>query len=326
MKTAPATARWIEQAGLLGGCVREGVVGPVPPLLESARCRWCGADRLDVRRRKGDHFVLHCGRCGFLTLKTGLDESRLSESYGDYLPSDPAAIVRWEREQRPVIRRAVRAIGVLARRRSGGAATGSAPLRLLEVGSGFGFFLKAACDAGMEVAGVELSANGRAHARERFALEVRPGPFDPASFAAGSFDVVCAFYVIEHLAEPRAFLSGLHRLLRPGGLVFLRWPHSTPLARVADAFGVPHDLYHAPWHLSDFTPATMERALADCGFESVTTRTFGGTATNGPLGTLLSRGAAALSDAIELLTAARCHLPGVSKTTFGWKRAPDRPG
>lgn len=317
MKTAPATAKWIEQAGLLGGCVREGVVGPVP---DGACCRWCGSAGLDLRRRKDDHYVLHCGRCGFLTLRTGLDETRLSESYGDYLPADPAAIVRWEREQRPVIRRAVRAIRSLARPRSG------APLRLLEVGSGFGFFLKAARDAGMEVTGVELSANGRAHARERFAIDVRSGPFDPAVFGAASFDVVCAFYVIEHLADPRAFLTGLHRVLRPGGLAFLRWPHSTPLARVADAFGVRHDLYHAPWHLSDFTPATMERALTDCGFESVRTRTFGGTAANGPLGTLLSRGAAALSDGLELLTAARCHLPGVSKTTFGWKRATDRPG
>lgn len=322
MKTAPATAKWIEQAGLLGGCVREGVVGPVP---DGARCRWCGFSGLDVRRRKGGHFVLHCGRCGFLTLKTGLDETRLSESYGDYLPADPAAIVRWEREQRPVIRRAVRAIRSLASRGRGVAVPPSAPLRLLEVGSGFGFFLKAARDAGMEVSGVELSANGRAHARERFALDVRRGPFDPASFAAASYDVVCAFYVIEHVADPRAFLTGLHRLLRPGGLAFLRWPHSTPLARVADAFGAGHDLYHAPWHLSDFTPATMERALSECGFEWARTRTFGGTATNGPLGTLLSRGAAALSDGLELVTAARCHLPGVSKTTYGWKRATDRP-
>ena len=316
MKTAPATTTWTGRAGLLGGCVREGTVRPAPA---GALCRWCGAPGLELRRSVGDHQVLRCRSCDFLTLKTGLDEARLGESYRDYLPDDAAAIVRWEREQRPVIRRAVRAIGSLARRRATGAV--NRPLRLLEVGSGFGFFLKAARDAGMEADGVEFSAHGRAHARERFAIEVRPGPFDPDEFTATSLDVVCAFYVIEHLADPRAFLAGVARLLRPGGLIFLRWPHSTPLARVADAFGVAHDLYHAPWHLSDFTPATMERALADCGFESVRTRTFGGTAANGPLGTLLSRGAAALSDSIELLTAARCHLPGVSKTTFGWKRA-----
>jgi len=321
VKTAPATSGWpaagpagAGRAGLLGGCVREAAVGPAPA---GALCRWCGAPGLELRRSVGDHHVLRCRECDFLTLKTGLDEARLGESYRDYLPDDPAAIVRWEREQRPVIRRAVRAIGSLAKRRATGATGG--PLRLLEVGSGFGFFLKAARDAGMEATGVELSANGRAHARERFAIDVRPGPFDPAAFAAASFDVVCAFYVIEHLADPRAFLADVARLLRPGGLLFLRWPHSTPLARLADACGLAHDLYHAPWHLSDFTPATMERALAATGFERVATRTFGGTATNGPLGTLLSRGAAALSDGLEVATFGRLHLPGVSKTTFGWK-------
>jgi SAM-dependent methyltransferase len=294
-------------AALLGGCVRECTSAPAPA---DALCRWCGAPRLEVRRRAGDHFVLRCRRCRFLTLKTGLDEARLGESYQDYLPTDPAAIVRWEREQRPVIARAVRALRSRVPQR---------PARLLEIGSGFGFFLKAARDAGFDATGVEFSANGRAYARARFAIEVGSDPIERRSFAAATFDVVCAFYVVEHLADPRAFLLEVHRLLRPGGLLFLRWPHSSPLARLADAFGVAHDLYHAPWHLSDFTPATMERALTDCGFRGATTRTFGGTATNGMLGTLLSRGAAALSDGLEVVSGARLHVPGVSKTTFGWK-------
>ena len=297
-------------ARLLGGCVRETECRAAPA---DALCRWCGASGLEVRRSVGAHFVLRCRRCGFLTLKTGIDEERLGETYQDYLPTDPAAIVQWEREQRPVVDRAVRAIRSLTSRSGGG------PRRLLEVGSGFGFFLKAARDAGFDVRGVEFSATGRAHARASFALDVSPGPFERERFAPASFAVVCAFYVIEHLADPRAFLMEVHRLLEPGGLIFLRWPHSTPLARLGDAFGVSHDLYHAPWHLSDFTPATMERALADCGFRQATTRTFGGTATHGALATLVSRGAAALSDLLELATAAKCHLPGVSKTTFGWK-------
>jgi SAM-dependent methyltransferase len=314
VKTASAPRPRIS---LVGGCVRETGSRTAPP---GSLCRWCGATGLEVRRSRGDQFVLRCDRCDFLTLKTGLDEARLGETYQDYLPTDPAAIVRWEREQRPVVRRAVRAIGSLhARRHGAGGGIGGAPLRLLEIGSGFGFFLKAARDAGMEVAGVEFSAKGRAHARERFGIEVRAGPFDAGRFAAAAFDVVCAFYVVEHLADPRAFLASVRRLLKPGGLIFLRWPHSTPLARLADALGVAHDLYHAPWHLSDFTPATMERALTECGFSGATTRTFGGTATNGPLGTLLSRGAAALSDGLEVASGARLHLTGVSKTTFGWK-------
>jgi SAM-dependent methyltransferase len=296
-------------AGLLGGCVREGT-GAGAPTAAGAACRWCRAERLDEVRRRGTHRVLRCRACDFLTLETGLDEARLGESYQDYLPTDPAEIARWEREQRPVVRRALDAIRRLRPHARD----------LLEIGSGFGFFLAAARAAGLAVEGAEFSANGRRHSRERFELAVHDVPVEQLPFAPASFDVVAAFYVVEHLADPRPFLLAIHRLLRPGGLVFLRWPHTTPLARALDLLRVGHDLYHAPWHLSDFTPATMERALRQTGFDAVRTRTFGGTAAGGPAGTLLSRGAAALSDALELASGARLHLPGVSKTSYGTKR------
>jgi SAM-dependent methyltransferase len=294
--------------GLLGGCVRSDK--GAAPVAAGAVCRWCGGGRCDEVRRRGEHRVLRCRVCAFLTLQTGLDEARLGESYQEYLPTDAAAIAKWEREQRPVIRRALRAIRRLR----------PEARDLLEIGSGFGFFLDAARGAGLHVEGAELSENGRRHARERFDLRVHGLPIERLPFAPGSFDVVAAFYVVEHLNDPRAFLQAVARLLRPGGLVFLRWPHTTPLARLLDALSVRHDLYHAPWHLSDFTPATMERALTETGFEDVATRTFGGTAAGGLAATLLSRGAALFSDALELASGARLHLPGVSKTSYGTKR------
>jgi SAM-dependent methyltransferase len=260
-------------------------------------------------RERGSHRVLRCRRCAFVTLRTGLDEARLGERYDDYLPTAPDEIARWEREQRPVIARAVKELSRLAPGR-----------RLLEVGAGYGFFLAAARAAGFEVQGLEPSATGRSHARARFGLELLEGPLERAGLADAGVDVLCAFYVIEHLPHPRDFLAEAARVLAPGGLVFLRWPHTTPLARALDLLRVDHDLYHAPWHLSDFAPETMERALEQTGFERVATRTFGGSAPGGFFAGLLSRGAAALSDALEVATRGSVHLPGVSKTTFGFRR------
>ncbi len=293
---------------LLDDCVREGRQGEVLPRAED-RCRACGSPELFAIRCRGDHRVLRCRPCGFLTIKTGIDEERLDDVYQDYLPTDPAEIASWEREQRPVIGRALKELARLAPGR-----------RLLEIGAGFGFFLEAARTAGFEVDGLEPSASGRRHAREQFGLELRATPLADSAVADASLDVVCAFYVIEHLADPRAFLHEVARVLAPGGLVLVRWPHTTPLARCLDALRIRHDLYHAPWHLSDFTPETAQRLLEQTGFERVATRTLGGSAAGGRLGSLVSRGAAVVSDALERLSRGRFHLPGVSKTTWGFRR------
>src|SRR5262249_40391522 len=160
--------------------------------------------------------------------------SRLEEHYQDYLPTDAESIDRWERAQRPVIRRAARAIDALAP-----APRAGAPRRLLEIGSGFGFFLRAMQERGFEVRGLELSATGRRVARARFGYDdsvLADAPLEHAAFADASFDVVAAFYLIEHVPDPRALLREIGRVLAPGGLVFLRWPHTTPLARALDLF------------------------------------------------------------------------------------------
>lgn len=272
-------------------------------------CRLCGRPGGRVVSTRDAFAAVRCQDCDFVTLHSGIDEARLAETYQEYLPTEPRAVARWRAEQQPVIRRAVRKIGALV---AGG--------RLLDLGCGFGFFLAEMRQAGFDVEGLEVSEVGCRYARETLGLPVHRGLLEDHDLPSASFDVITAFYVIEHVKDPRAFLQRIHSLLRPGGLVFLRWPHTTPLAVVLDRFRVQHDLYHRPWHLSDFSPRSMHRVLAEAGFERLTTRTLGGTAHGGPLGSALSQGSAWLSDALEMLSGARCHLPGVSKCSYGFRR------
>ncbi|QIG44801.1 class I SAM-dependent methyltransferase [Nocardioides anomalus] len=48
---------------------------------------------------------------------------------------------------------------------------------------------------------------------------------DTAPFPDGSFDLATAWSVFEHVTEPRPLLRDVHRVLRPGGVLFIQvWP------------------------------------------------------------------------------------------------------
>lgn len=69
-------------------------------------------------------------------------------------------------------------------------------------------------------------------------------------FADGSFDVVMANDVVEHLAEPEQGLLEAHRVLAPGGRIYISFPpyHHPYGAHLSDAIGIPwvHVLFSEP--------------------------------------------------------------------------------
>lgn len=124
---------------------------------------------------------------------------------------------------------------------------------VLEIGCGAGAFVRRAREAGLDARGVDVNPDAVAEAR-RAGLPVElPGPGGFATIPGTGFDAVCAFQVLEHLAEPGEFLASAVRLLRPGGTLILSVPN-------ADGF-LKH--YHEildlpPHHMSQWSRATFE--------------------------------------------------------------------
>jgi SAM-dependent methyltransferase len=109
----------------------------------------------------------------------------------------------------------------------------TAPGRLVDVGSAFGFFLDEARSAGWRVFGVDVSAAARSTASDRFGLETFP---DLESFAEGAtakVDVVTFFQSLEHMVHPDHALERARSVLtQHGGVVIETWNRSSPAARV----------------------------------------------------------------------------------------------
>jgi SAM-dependent methyltransferase len=130
--------------------------------------------------------------------------------------------------------------------------------RWLDFGAGNGGLVRHLRDtAGVDAVGVEDGAI----AAEAAELGI---PFVGAAkleALAGTFDVVTAIEVLEHVLDPVAELRTMRRLLKPGGLLFLTTGNAEPYADKLTTWR-----YVTPEiHVSFYEPLSLERAMALAG-------------------------------------------------------------
>jgi 2-polyprenyl-3-methyl-5-hydroxy-6-metoxy-1,4-benzoquinol methylase len=150
--------------------------------------------------------------------------------------------------------------------------------RLLDVGCDTGSFLQA-MSARLECRGfgVEVSAWAAERARQS-ELNVHCGPIEESPREFCGFSLVTAIDVIEHVADPEAFLRALHQRVVPGGVVYLQTPNPASvvyalgvlLFRVARGLSrnVLARLFPAE-HVQYFSSAGLAILAQRCGFEVV---------------------------------------------------------
>ena len=271
-----------------------------------AQCMLCCGNSCAPIIGEGVWQYFRCRQCGLVFLHPQPTESFLTEHYQHYLPGEAQNMELWRHMMLPVMTRSAMLIEERV----------PPPGRLLDVGCGYGFFLEIMERRGWRVEGIEIGATGREYARHTLNLEVSEQPLPRPDWPPGQFDVITLFYVIEHLADPRAVLTEARRLLRPGGLLLLRWPHTTPLARLLRPWAASVKLYQAPSHLFDFSPRTMTKMLTDVGFERIETTIGGWTRPENRAARLAAAAIGRLGEQVAGLSHGRWLLPGASKTTL----------
>src|SRR5262249_3260556 len=95
---------------------------------------------------------------------------------------------------------------------------------------------------------------------------------DDSVFAGETFDVICAWDVLEHIHDVTSFMATLHKRLNPGGCVFLSTPNYGSHWMWRDIEADPRS--RPPVHLTFWSPASLGKHLRAIGFDPVSVRPF----------------------------------------------------
>jgi 2-polyprenyl-3-methyl-5-hydroxy-6-metoxy-1,4-benzoquinol methylase len=246
---------------------------------EDVDCTGCGAHDDDVLFEGREHEyssttdawfpVVRCRSCGLVRLNprpavSELDRIYPPEYYAYHLVHDEAEApsrfspgglgekikaARYQRRFRALLERA---------------APGDGPIRVLDVGCADGrlltWYREAIPARTIETYGIDISEAAVEQARRNGHTAVA-GRFETDSeLPDGTFDLILASHVIEHVADPIGFACRAAELLKPGGLFMF----ATPNVDSADVrrFGRYWGGWHFPRHWTLYDPKTAA-LLAD---------------------------------------------------------------
>lgn len=219
--------------------------------------------------RTSDALIHECPRCGLRFREPPTPEQierYYGASYHDKMVGGDAD------QQRELVHRAENEdrIRYLQRfRRSG---------KVLDVGCSLGHFAEQLRAAGFDAHGSDISSYACRKAAELIGGErVHLGPVEAfVDELDRALDVVTMMDVIEHFGDVNGPLASIRRMLKPGGILFLRTPTlSSPFHRVAEwsyrlsrgrYAGAMLKLYHAE-HLFFFDEQSIRALLESLGYE-----------------------------------------------------------
>lgn len=216
----------------------------------SARELYTARNRL---RNSGPLFMIaRCDGCGVLRTLPEMGDDELALFYPpDYWGGEPT--LDWIRKSQAEKTRFLAA----CEPRNG---------RILDVGCGAGFFLRALEPTVWDPFGVEIG-KAAATAAERIigVGRIFNGTLIDSACEDDYFDIVTFWSALEHTNEPRDNLIEARRILKRHGTLIVQVPNAASYQ--ARWFGGDWFALDAPRHRYHFTAATLARLLGETGFQ-----------------------------------------------------------
>jgi SAM-dependent methyltransferase len=230
-------------------------------------CNLCGSGRSRPYLRKFGQPIVKCLRCGLVYVNPRLPENELFKRYNqdyfvkEYLPAFGATAGDFSLDV------ALNRYGLFFEILRKSALPGR---RVLDIGAGAGFFVKAARHLGWDAEGIEFSETAAAYGRNILQVPLQTGKFGALEIPPASFDAVVMLDTLEHLRDPLGDLRKAREILKPDGLLLLHTPDLRSLSRFF--LGQGWAAFSPEEHLYYFRRKTLANILRKAGFESVEIR------------------------------------------------------
>lgn len=211
--------------------------------------------------KSGEEFNLfRCSECGFIFTNGYPESDKIGRYYEseDYISHDDAAKGFLNR-----IYAFARKIMLKRKRRMVEKAAGLKKGRILDIGSGTGYFAGTMKKAGWNVTGIEPNIKARDFGSIKFGYDSL-SPEKISELPPGSFDCITMWHVLEHLHYPFNQTLEIKRLLKPGGI----WITASPNSGSFDArhYKDKWAAYDVPRHLWHYSADTLNVFANKSGF------------------------------------------------------------
>jgi SAM-dependent methyltransferase len=201
-----------------------------------------------------------CPACGVKFMNPQYTDAYLAKFYSDYIPLD-RPFGDGPKHEAIAQRRRVENYERIEQFVSVG--------RLLAIGCGDGLELKIAKQRGWNAEGYDVDASTTEHLARSLDLHIYSGDLYELGLPSEGYDCIYLDQVIEHPKQPQKLLREVHRLLRPGGVLYIGCPNIASLSstskHVLERLGIRRRnrgrYYNTEHHLFFYSPGVLRQLL-----------------------------------------------------------------
>lgn len=235
-------------------------------ILDISNCKYCESERIFCCYVDEENCLIHCLNCGVYFFGNTPVEKELTEYYKkNYSEVHQKQLFKLLKEyfEEGQYKNAVKNI-LLKYDKKNFIISKFLPLKILDFGCSYAFFLKEAKNEGMKTIGIEFDDEVSKYNQEELGIEmITLNQLE--EIKDESLDILRANHAIEHLPDPNKILKIFYKKLKKNGIIWISTPCFSEKLVQTDITKLYDFVY--PEHLSYFTTKSMRKMLEKIGFE-----------------------------------------------------------